>query len=52
MVGSSEHVLTIIVYQTLRILCEDPNNKVFAVSGDSQENITNYVGNIRNLVLV
>ena len=41
----------IMVCQTLRILCEDPNNKVFAISGDSQDYITNSVGNIRNLVL-
>ena len=48
--GSSEHIPTIMVYQALIILCEYPNNIVFVVSGDSQENITNSVDNIRNFV--
>ena len=39
------------VCQALSTLCEDPNNTVFVVSGDSQENITDSVGNIRNLGL-
>ena len=51
MFGSSKHTPTIMVCQTLKILCEDPNNKVFVVFVDSKEKITNSVGNIRNLVL-
>lgn len=51
MFGTSGHKPPIMVCQALSTLCEDPNNTVFVVSGDSQENITDSVGNIRNLGL-
>jgi len=39
------------VCQALRILCSDPRNTVFVVSGDSQENVVNAIGDITGLGL-
>ena len=39
------------ICQALSTLCEDPNNTVFVVSGDSQENVEEAIGHIPRLGL-
>lgn len=47
--GSSGFDVSPEVTKALTLLCDDPNNTVFVVSGDSKENVIKAVGNIPGL---
>jgi len=49
--GEAGHKPTQQVCQALRVICSDPRNTVFVVSGDSQENVVDAIGDITGLGL-